>query len=404
MDVSWEHTKTITGSVADGERYFRRQKIEDRLWREIEKANHILFSAPRRVGKSSIMKYIADHPKEGYLCVYENISTDRTPEEFYKRLLNLLLKKTKHPKLQKLWGQLKNGLHIEKVSWDGLELGDGQRDYKQAVLDILPKLKEHNEKIVLFLDEFPDVINNISKHEDYGPKAATDVLQTLRSMRHNESFKANFVLVLAGSVGLAHVIKYIDRPAVINDLHEQNLPPLDCIAPHGAAESEAERFIAHLVHGASIQIDVQCRKHLLDKLGQPIPFYIQLLVEKCNDLMFDEERTQVSTSDIDKAWDKVLEEHRHFADADERLRDYFPHDYPYFLIVLTHCAHQNGLTIQEAYDLGHGLSMGAEYKSKIDDVLIKDGYLQQQDQKFHFVSPLLQAWWKNRHPKIIRKP
>lgn len=400
---NWKHAKTIAGSVADGERYFRRENIENKLWREIEKGNHILFSAPRRVGKSSIMKYIADHPRDGYTCIYENISTDRAAGEFYKRMLGLLLKQTKHPTLQKWWEQLKGAVAIEKASTDGIELCLGQKNYKQAMLDILPKLKEHNEKIVLLLDEFPDVIKNISENTEEGPDAAVDVLQTLRSIRHNERFKEHFVLVLAGSVGLAHVIKSIDRPAVINDLHEQSLPALSGHVPEGKSESEADRFIAHLVDGASMQMDAACRRHLLAKLGQAVPFYIQLLVEKCNDLMFDEERTQLSTPDIDKAWNKVLEDHKHFADADERLKDYFLSDYPYFVKVLSHCAHEGVLTVQEAYDIGHEFQLGAEYKAKIDDVLVKDGYLQQVDLKFHFVSPLLQEWWKNRHPKINTK-
>lgn len=404
MGEGWKHTRTIIGGVADGDNYFRRESIETKLWREIGKGNHILFSAPRRVGKSSIMKYIAEHPKSGYTCVYENISTDRSTEEFYKRLLGLLLKQTKHPALQKWREQLKGAVAIEKLSTNGIEICLGQKNYKQAILDILPKLKEHGEEtIVLLLDEFPDVIKNISENEAEGPDAAVDVLQTLRSIRHNERFREHFVLVLAGSVGLAHVIKAIDRPAVINDLHEQSLPALSRLVPEGKTESEAERFIQHLVQDASMQIMPDCRRHLLDKLGQAIPFYIQLLIEKCNDLISEEERTQLRISDIDRAWDQLLEEHKHFSDADERLKDYFPSDYPYFVRILSHCAHEDALTVQEAYDMGREYGLGAEYKSKIDDVLIKDGYLQQEGLKLRFVSPLLQAWWKNRHPKITKR-
>ncbi len=400
---NWTNTKTIAGSVAEGEKYFRREGIENKLWREIEKGNHILFSAPRRVGKSSIMKFIAEHPREGYACVYENISTDGTKEEFYKRLLSLLLKQTKHPTLQKLWNQLKGSVAIEKVSTDGIELCLGQRNYKQAILDIIPKLKEHNEKIVLLLDEFPDVIKNISENPNEGPDAAVDVLQTLRSIRHNERFREHFVLVLAGSIGLAHVIKSIDRPAVINDLYEQNLPALSNKMPEGKSQSEADRFIEHLVNGASMQVDGVCRKYLLEKLNQAIPFYIQLIVEKCNDLLFDDERTQLSIADINNAWNKVLEDHRHFADADQRLHKYFPNDYPYFLEILQKCAHNGEISIQEVFDVATGHKIGSDYKGKIDDVLIKDGYLVQNEMKFTFVSPLLQAWWKNRHPLLTKK-
>jgi uncharacterized protein len=401
---NWKHPRTITGSVADGARYFRREAVESKLWREIEKGNHILFSAPRRVGKSSVMRYIANHPKEGYTCIYDNISTDQTPEEFYKRILEMLvLQSSKLTKLQEWWNDGWGKIKVSELSIDGLKFGEGQRNYKQALLEALTKVKDCGSKVVLFLDEFPDVIKNISENQKEGPDAAVEVLHTLRSIRHNEHFKANFVLVLAGSVGLAHVVKSIDRPAVINDLHEQNLSALNRNVPEGKSESEADRFVAHLMDGATMQIDVECRNHLLGKLGHAIPFYIQLLVEKCDDLLYEEERTQLSVPDIDRAWIRVLEDHKNLGDADERLRDYFPKDYPYFVKVLTHCAHERSITVQEAYDMGLEFGIGTEYKGKIDDVLVKDGYLQQEGLNFQFVSPLLQEWWTNRHPKITKK-
>ncbi len=399
--ADWIHTKTITGSIADGDKYFRREAIEDALWREIEKGNHILFSAPRRVGKSSIMKYIAENPRDGYRCIYENIQSDGTTEEFYKRVLKLLIKQVKNPKITEFLAIL-FACKVEEISTDSVRVVVQERNPKEKLLSLLPKLKEEGEKIVLFLDEFPDVIKKISENQN--PAAAMAVLHTLRSIRQNENFRDRFVLVFAGSVGLNHVVRKIGRTAIINDLHEENLPALRTNKIREEECCEAEAFIGQLVKGATMQFSPESMSYMIRKLKQAIPYYLQLLVEECNNLLFDENRTQLSNPDIDRAWDKVLIENKHFSDSDERLKEFFQDDYLYFLALLRHCAHKNILSIQESYDMGLAFEIGTEFKTKIDDVLIKDGYLYQEGTNFYFVSPLLKAWWKNRHPMIKEGP
>jgi AAA+ ATPase superfamily predicted ATPase len=90
-NIEWKHPETITGPPAEGVRFFRRNYINEELWREILKGVHILFAAPRRVGKTSIMKDIVNQGKKGYLCIFENIQSVNTNEKFYQRLYFLIL-------------------------------------------------------------------------------------------------------------------------------------------------------------------------------------------------------------------------------------------------------------------------------------------------------------------------
>jgi predicted AAA+ superfamily ATPase len=71
--MGWVSPKTITGDAAREEKYLRRDHINEYFWREVEKGNHILFVAPRRVGKTSVMVDLAENPPEGYACIYQNI-------------------------------------------------------------------------------------------------------------------------------------------------------------------------------------------------------------------------------------------------------------------------------------------------------------------------------------------
>ncbi|MBK7225951.1 MAG: hypothetical protein IPH96_11265 [Saprospiraceae bacterium] len=65
--MNWIRPNTITGSVAQGKKYFRREDIEDKIWHEVSQGNSVLFLAPRRVGKSSIVSYLAENFRKFYL-------------------------------------------------------------------------------------------------------------------------------------------------------------------------------------------------------------------------------------------------------------------------------------------------------------------------------------------------
>lgn len=390
---NWAFPNTILGAAAEGANYFPRPLIQGWFWREIKKGNHILFSAPRRVGKSSIMKFVANNAAEGFSCRYENIASDAMASEFYKRLFELVLLQAKGiQKLGSWFEQWKESSGIDQISSGGVKFSRKKVDYKSMLLDFVPRLKETGITIVLLLDEFPDVIKNIAERED--EHAARDVLQTLRSLRHSEDFKGHFILVLAGSIGLDHVVKEVDRIAVINDLYELNLPAL--------TTEEGHEFIQFLVKGATMTIHNDVRTYMLERLEQAIPYFIQLLVNQCNDLLQAENRPQLTTADVDAAWAIVLKSNKKFADWDERLSDYFPKLYSFFHAVLTVCAHKGSITIQRCYDLGFEHGLDTTIKGLMDDVLVKDGYLSEAKNLYRFQSPLLRDWWKNRHPKIKR--
>ncbi|MBL0080063.1 MAG: hypothetical protein IPP53_13455 [Bacteroidetes bacterium] len=70
---------------------------------------------------------------------------------------------------------------------------------------MLGNLKDHQEKVVLFLDEFPDVIWNINNQ--HGAQEAETLLNDVRTLRQTKDFKDVFIIVLLGSVGLNHIVK-----------------------------------------------------------------------------------------------------------------------------------------------------------------------------------------------------
>ncbi|MBL0071102.1 MAG: ATP-binding protein [Bacteroidetes bacterium] len=243
--MSWIKPNTITGSVAEGDKYFRRDEIESRIWDEILNHNHVLFLASRRVGKTSIVKYMSDNPPGSWYCKYENIQSDRSVQDFYKRLCRMTNESVSlQGKLEKLVATILSKYKIVSLGPDGIGLEHQEVNYRDLFFEILKHLKKEKQKVVLFLDEFPDVIHNI--YNDHGAIQAEQLLSDMRTFRQSSDFKDVFVMVLLGSVGLNHiVIKISGRTDKVNDLHKEYLSALSL--------EQALNFLEHLLNGATTE-------------------------------------------------------------------------------------------------------------------------------------------------------
>ena len=62
--------KLSIGKTATGDNFFLRDDIVDEIYEALEEGQNLLLSAPRRVGKTSIIHYIKDNPADEYYCVY----------------------------------------------------------------------------------------------------------------------------------------------------------------------------------------------------------------------------------------------------------------------------------------------------------------------------------------------
>ncbi|ACF12909.1 hypothetical protein Ctha_0438 [Chloroherpeton thalassium ATCC 35110] len=397
--MAWIRPKTITGPPAEGERYLRREYINSGFWHHIKSGAHIVFSAPRRVGKTSIMKDLAKNPPEGILAFYDIIESDKTQKDLFKRLFNLLLERTKtHERLFERIRQYLKEIKIGGASvtgeadsiTGGINFDKVELDYKNELLRLIEHLGKEKVRIVFLLDEFPEVIRSIELSE--GQQTAIDTLHTLREIRQHEKFK-NFTFVFAGSIGIHHVVASLERPALINDLHPIHVEQL--------TNDEAHELLAQLLDGATMQIGDDKKAYFLRKIDHRLPYYIQLMVEKCDEILNKAGRDVLTNHDIDAAFEMIIKEGRNFDDWESRLKRYVQReDAKYCIGILTRCAHSEPYSIQEAYNYSKKDVPAAPYKQLLDNVLIKDGYLVEENRSYRFLSPFLKEWWKHRHPKF----
>ena len=143
-------------------------------------------------------------------------------------------------------------------------------------------------------------------------------------------------------------------------------------------------------------------KHINDKLKHLIPYFIQLIIEECDRILHIENRPELSKNDIDNAFDNVVRTERNLNDWEDRLKP------PYLTIeafwfckeILTRIAHFNKISLQDIYNISFKHNERDNYMNYLK-MLVHDGYLiEETENTYRFVSPLLQAWWQRQHPKF----
>jgi len=82
--------KNIVGQVPRGDDFFPREKIVNLIYRRLNSGANVYMAAPRRVGKTAIMRHLEDNPRKN--CEFKYIITESvdSPIIFFKHLSNAL--------------------------------------------------------------------------------------------------------------------------------------------------------------------------------------------------------------------------------------------------------------------------------------------------------------------------
>jgi hypothetical protein len=250
---------------------------------------------------------------------------------------------------------------------------------------LLDSIHEIDEHVVLFLDEFPEVINKLRKAGN--ANEAIEILDLLRELRQTGRFK-NFTLVIAGSIGLQYVVKKIDRPKNINDIHPIRIGEFNI--------EEATALVQHVTRGATIKYDEEAITMLLDKIGYKLPYYIQLMLDEIDSLARKKSLTKVTQDIVNEAFENIVRYNRNLDDWYVRLTETYDAEFKFINETLIQCAKNDKLAIQQIANVAVPFKLETECVGLMDD-LCNDGYLIEDDNHIYcFVSPFLKAYWKRK--------
>lgn len=391
MSTTWINPKIIIGNTATGDYYFPRPQIEADIWEEIEKGNHVLIAAPRRVGKSSVMISMTENCPENTQCIFQNIQGVQSEEEFYKKFFELIVQCLgKFQKGTNWLTKFFKDITIEEVTLEGVKFGDKKpTNYVEEINKVLPKLAQNNVKVVLLLDELPEILIHLNKKNR--KDEASSILNNLREWRQNKDIRNHFSLVLAGSVGIHHIVKTIEgRTADINDF---GIVDFDALL-----QEDAQSYVLWATGGATVRYNEALKTHLLSKINYFIPYFINLMLDEINKVARKAHNPNITIANIDTAFNEIVKTSDHFKEWKSRIFDYFPIDEANFLYEsLVYMAHKDRINKRQLYDLALKHNKKNNYIELIQG-LERDGYIMEQGESYVFVSPFLKAFWKKDNP------
>ncbi len=240
----------------------------------------------------------------------------------------------------------------------------------------------------MFIDELPDVLHYL--YENNKVREALGILKNIRSWR--QDFNRNALLfVWTGSIGMRHIVRNISKSTNdINDLKEIKFKPFDYV--------EAIEYIQLATQNASVTYSDEIAQYLIDKIKYPIPYFINLMLDEINKIAKANHNKNISTNVIDEAFNHQVEENEYFDDWFSRLYKYFEkQDADFMNELLVFIAHKGKINPRQVYDLAVKHSKTTTYMQLVK-VLLNDGYIVKNDDKYYFISPFLRGFWLKNNP------
>lgn len=383
---------------------FGRYRVIERIWKLLLE-HSILFTAERRVGKTTVLNELKKAQKKECRVIYSDLEKIDSPLEFVNDVLNKtapFISKTDRASgwFSDLWGSL-----------GGVEVGglikipeQKEKDWKEMLQVSINAICNNTDDIIVFLwDEVPYMLQKINAHEIASgsvERSSLKIMDTLRALRQEQN---NVRMVFTGSIGLHHVLKTLTSETYasesVNDMEKVELRPLD-------SASAQEMAIFHLEKEARLKGTKEKLVEAIIHQCDYIPFYIEKLIRR---LAIHEQ--EITTELVNKEISHILTdanddwELEHFR---KRLRTYYKGEIvdtqqrkiqrsAIAKMILNHCAASTKpQSIDECYKAVKS-SYSIDNRDLIIDTLrnlVKDHYLLQNDQGcYSFSFSLIQRWW-----------
>ncbi len=386
--------KNIAGQPVRGENFFDRPALVREFRQKISSGSSILISAPRRVGKTSLMFHVHDNGMEGFYFIHMITESINSENEYFKHILHRILDMEF---LNIFERQSKKAYHVLK-NWASriTEIGKtikfaqgNSLDYREEFINLIKEIDLEGKKLVLMVDEFSQAVENII--EDEGKREAIHFLQSNRELRQSDDITRKLQFVFAGSIGLENIVSRLNCFNLVNDLATLPVPPL--------SPAEAKQLIREITGGLPFSLSEANMDYILEKIQWLLPFYIQLTVQQITDLYIGEDagnkKQSIPKKTIDEAFSKMLELRNCFEHWNTRLRKAFKkEEYTFAKELLNAIAEKENICKADIIALAEKFNVPDEYKD-IVNALVYDGYINHNDdpQVYRFNSPLLKMWW-----------
>jgi uncharacterized protein len=394
------------GSPVRGKDFFGREKFVDLVWQKIMHGN-ILLAAPRRFGKTSVMYRLIDEPRFESKVIHADLESVTESADLIVQLLEGLAKDESFEDtvgkinfVQKGWSFFRKNFAEVDLYVAKLKLRDEIReDWQAKGKEIFQKVAESDSVIIFILDEFPMMLDTMLRNNR--KDNAKTLLRWFRSLRLAPDLQDKIRFVIAGSIGIDHVLKDLDEIASINDFEKLKLEPF--------MPKVAKEFLEELCNTHSLPLEEDVKKTILDLIGKPIPYFIQVLFSEIHKTYFQEEE-EIIIETVEKIYrDKVLgvDCKTYFEHYYGRLRLYYePDEEKAARRILREIAVKGELKKSTCYQIFKqviGKPADLEKFGSLMTELENDFYIafNYENDSYEFGSKLLRDWWLRHYGMTI---
>jgi uncharacterized protein len=358
------------------------------IWEIIENGNNILISAPRRVGKSSLMCHLLENPKSNSRLLYITTESVDDDNEFFKRLfyelvsnLSGIKKYAKHfTTLIKRFGS-----SVESFGKDGIKLKEGKIDYFEEFKKLLKDIELDGDIIVIMIDEYAQTVENIKIK--INSNKAKQFLEKNRELRHEPKIIKKVKFIYAGSISLQAIVDNINSSHTTNDLYSFDFKPF--------STKESKELIDMIMKGSEYKINGKTNKYLIEQVEWLIPFHIQIILDEAYKFCFENKSFVFTKKVIDEAIKLALNNKNYFQHWNTRLKKVLKgNDYKFANDLLNKLSNSENIETNDVINIAEKYKVSGSYKSIIY-VLEYDGYINNKNELkiYKFNSPILKLWW-----------
>lgn len=369
-------------------RHTEREALKRNFWA----GNNILMLAPRRIGKTWLLKTIAeDMSGEGWNCILVDVEGMSTEEEFLRALCQEI------EKTQAIKERVVN--HLSQRFKAALGNMDDQ-DLRQAVTKIDPRqfletliesLNGSGKKTLILIDEIALFILERARIDVDGTK------RLLYHLRKIQQANPNVLWFMTGSIGLDAISQ---RHGMQGALLGYDIFEIDPFTPVEAL-SYVEELVASGQGEHTFKFEGDAFDHLATALGWLSPYYLRQITRQ----IIPSVRSSVgvpllaSRADVDRAVSILLSPAQkiHFSPWEEHIHKNFNEEESRTLAAILNavCEHTDGETEATIITVIHAVNPRLNTRA-FKDLMIclqKDGYLSKKDDRWYFRSGLVRRYW-----------
>ncbi|MFZ1790969.1 MAG: ATP-binding protein [Saprospiraceae bacterium] len=379
---------THIGSPAQGSNFFGRKKLLERLINIISKGSHILLSGPRRVGKTSLaLRLLYLLKKQSWNGIYVSFEGAQDETIIAQRIIDAL--KEQAPIWNKSQGAIAKVFENANIELKGFGFKIKYEKSDNQIAHLLETLGRAIQSIegnfLIIIDELPVFLASLEDKEE-GKARVESVLNVLRSFRQyaQSDERQKKVWFFCGSISLESFAANRNLSYTINDIRPFKLGAYDV--------KEAEEYINLACKKSYIECNSNVKKHIIEKVGWPIPFYLAIVFEAA---CYEMDEKVMEKHHIDIGYQKALDEHRKDFDLwIQRLKLHISNPDVHIEFLKLIATRQNvSFDFIKAYVIGTQWNNLKELEIiAILDQLESDGYVVLENYNYSFRSPLIRDY------------